>query len=168
MPWRREWQPTPVFLPGESHGQRSLAGYSPWDCERVGHDWVTNIFSGSPVVKTWPSNAGMQGLQVQSLVRELRSHIPCGQKTKTKKRFLESESRHHFSKALWVIWNVQPRWRSKFSKGKQRTADWSVTTPPFMWLVILISEVLDVWCWCWEGWGAVLLDQRSRWAGCLP
>ena len=31
MPWRREWQPTPVFLPGKSHGQRSLAGYSPWD-----------------------------------------------------------------------------------------------------------------------------------------
>ena len=30
-PWRRKWQPTPVFLPGESHGQRSLAGYSPWD-----------------------------------------------------------------------------------------------------------------------------------------
>ena len=29
-PWRREQQPTPVFLPGESHGQRSLAGYSPW------------------------------------------------------------------------------------------------------------------------------------------
>ena len=29
MPWRRAWQPTPVFLPGESHGQRSLAGYSP-------------------------------------------------------------------------------------------------------------------------------------------
>ena len=26
-----EWQPTPVFLPGESHGQRSLVGYSPWD-----------------------------------------------------------------------------------------------------------------------------------------
>ena len=29
IPWRREWQPTPVFLPGESHGQRNLAGYSP-------------------------------------------------------------------------------------------------------------------------------------------
>ena len=29
IPWRRVWQPTPVFLPGESHGQRSLAGYSP-------------------------------------------------------------------------------------------------------------------------------------------
>ena len=29
IPWRRAWQPTPIFLPGESHGQRSLAGYSP-------------------------------------------------------------------------------------------------------------------------------------------
>ena len=30
LPWRRAWQPTPVFLPGESHGPRSLVGYSPW------------------------------------------------------------------------------------------------------------------------------------------
>ena len=30
-PWRRKWQPTPVFLSREFHGQRSLAGYSPWD-----------------------------------------------------------------------------------------------------------------------------------------
>ena len=28
--WRREWQPTPVLLPGEFHGQRSLESYSPW------------------------------------------------------------------------------------------------------------------------------------------
>ena len=31
--WIKEWQPTPVFLPGESHGQRSLTGYSPWGCK---------------------------------------------------------------------------------------------------------------------------------------
>ena len=30
IPWRRKWETTPVFLAGESHGQRSLAGYSPW------------------------------------------------------------------------------------------------------------------------------------------
>ena len=30
IPWRREWLPTPVFLPGQFHGQRSLVGYSPW------------------------------------------------------------------------------------------------------------------------------------------
>ena len=35
--WRRKWQTTPVFLPGKSHGQRSLMGYSPWDCKRVGY-----------------------------------------------------------------------------------------------------------------------------------
>ena len=39
---RREWLPTPVFLAGEFHGQRSLAGYSPWGCKRVGLDWATN------------------------------------------------------------------------------------------------------------------------------
>ena len=30
IPWRRKWQPTPVLLPGEAHGQRGLVGYSPW------------------------------------------------------------------------------------------------------------------------------------------
>ena len=33
IPWRSVWQPTPEFLPRESHGQRSLAGYSPWVCK---------------------------------------------------------------------------------------------------------------------------------------
>ena len=40
FPWRRKWQPTPVFLTGESHGQGSLAGYSPRDL-KVGHDLAT-------------------------------------------------------------------------------------------------------------------------------
>ena len=40
IPWRRKWQPTPVFLPRGSHWQRSLAGYSPW-VTRVKHDLVT-------------------------------------------------------------------------------------------------------------------------------
>ena len=38
IPWRRKWQPTPVFLLGKSHGQRSLAGYSPWGCKESEHD----------------------------------------------------------------------------------------------------------------------------------
>ena len=41
IPWRMEWQPTPVLLPRESHGQRSLAGYGPQGCKRVRHDLVT-------------------------------------------------------------------------------------------------------------------------------
>ena len=35
LPWRRAWQPTPAFWPGESHGQKSLAGYSPWGCREL-------------------------------------------------------------------------------------------------------------------------------------
>ena len=33
--WSRKWQPTPIFLPEKSHGQRSLVGYSSWNCEEL-------------------------------------------------------------------------------------------------------------------------------------
>ena len=39
--WRRKWQPTPVFSSGKSHGRRSLMGYGPWDCKRVGYERAT-------------------------------------------------------------------------------------------------------------------------------
>ena len=42
IPWRREWQPTPVSLPGESHGERSPTGYSSWGCkESDTTEWLT-------------------------------------------------------------------------------------------------------------------------------
>ena len=51
IPWRREWQPTPVFLPGESHGQRGLAGYSPWDHEESSTtEWLTLSLSGHVIL----------------------------------------------------------------------------------------------------------------------
>ena len=39
--WRRKWQPTLVFVPGESHGQRSLVCYSPWDRKELDMTEVT-------------------------------------------------------------------------------------------------------------------------------
>ena len=39
--WRSAWQPTPVFLPGETHGQKSLAGYSPWSQKELTMTEVT-------------------------------------------------------------------------------------------------------------------------------
>ena len=39
IPWRKAWQPTPVFLPGKSHGQRSLAGYSLWGHKELDMTW---------------------------------------------------------------------------------------------------------------------------------
>ena len=65
IPWRRKWQPTPVFLPEKFHGKRSLLGYSPGDCKRVEHDLVNKqqqqpfnliypCFSPLPVPRWWP------------------------------------------------------------------------------------------------------------------
>ena len=51
MPWKRKWLPTLVFLSGKSHGQWSLAGYSPWG-HRVRHDWATNTICCCLVAKS--------------------------------------------------------------------------------------------------------------------
>ena len=51
---RRKWQPTPVFLPGKFHGQRSLVGYSPWD--RKESDTTEQLHSHSLVVKALSPN----------------------------------------------------------------------------------------------------------------
>ena len=41
LPWGRKWLCTPVIFPGNSHGQRSLAGYSPWACKRAKQNWTS-------------------------------------------------------------------------------------------------------------------------------
>ena len=68
--WIRAWQPTPVFSPGESHGQRSLAGYSLWGCNESDAAEAAGRAHNSArlrdhlssqvalVVKTMPANAG--------------------------------------------------------------------------------------------------------------
>ena len=49
IPWRRKWQPTPVFLSANAHGQRSLVGYSPWGC-RVGQHLATEPLQQQQIV----------------------------------------------------------------------------------------------------------------------
>jgi len=58
----REWLPTPLFLPGEFHGQRTLAGYSPWGCKELDmtkqhfhyfYSWFTVIFTSC---RSFPTN----------------------------------------------------------------------------------------------------------------
>ena len=60
-PWRRAWQPTPVFLPEESHGQRSLAGYRPWGREESDTTEVTHAHTHTPMPlftwRAWPHSA---------------------------------------------------------------------------------------------------------------
>ena len=52
--WRRQWQPTPVLLPGQSHGRRSLIGYKSMGSQRVGHNWATSLsLSFHPEVRVY-------------------------------------------------------------------------------------------------------------------
>ena len=54
IPWRRKWQSIPVFLPGKSHRQRSLVGYSPWPCERVGYNFaIKQLETTLMTIYTW-------------------------------------------------------------------------------------------------------------------
>ena len=50
IPWRRKWQPTPVFLPGKSHRRRSLAGYSPWGHKELDTERLNKSYWDSQVV----------------------------------------------------------------------------------------------------------------------
>ena len=55
IPWRRKWQPTPVFLPEKSHGQRSLVGYSPWG--RKESDATERRSVHAHIVSAWQTQA---------------------------------------------------------------------------------------------------------------
>ena len=66
-PWRRKWQPTPAFLPGESHGQRSLVGFSPWGRKESGTTArLTLIVPDSLGSQEVPGVTGNFGLGVQN------------------------------------------------------------------------------------------------------
>jgi len=70
FPWRREWLPTLIFLPGEFHGQRSLVGYSPWgrkELDRTEHEIPEFQVSQSHLMNTeWGSHDPVgQGIQPQ-------------------------------------------------------------------------------------------------------
>ena len=54
FPWRRKWQPTPVFLPGEFHGQRSLMSYSPWSCIESDMTERLSLSLTLPSTMLWP------------------------------------------------------------------------------------------------------------------
>ena len=85
IPWRRQWQPTLVFLSGKSLGQRNLAGYSPWGLKRVRHNLVTKITNNMIIVVQLPSHTPQSFTIAQSLLKfisielvMLPNHlIPC-------------------------------------------------------------------------------------------
>ena len=61
MLWRKAWQPTPLFLPGESHGRRNLVGYSPRGSQRVRQDWLHSLTQILRFFTVWATREASQG-----------------------------------------------------------------------------------------------------------
>ena len=106
-PWRREWQPNPVFLSGEFHGQSSLAGYSAW-CHKESDipEWLTYIHT---VVKNRPANAG----DLRDFVAGSIKNPPTMQETWVPplgwEDLLEKAMAIHSSTIAWKIpWTEEP------------------------------------------------------------
>ena len=89
IPWRRKWQPTPVLLPEEFHGQRSLAGYSPWDRkESVTSEQLSHAQLRKP----------------QGTCQEPKNEWPERYRRKTKRRWSPEAKGNEFSKKGITNW----------------------------------------------------------------
>ena len=80
IPWRRKWQPAPVFLLRKSHEQRSLVGCSLWGCKRVGHElatkqttsWMLHFLLNSVPLAAFPISDNGHPIFEVSLAKTLR------------------------------------------------------------------------------------------------
>ena len=92
-PLEKEMATTPVLLPGRSHGQRSLVGYSPWGC-RVGHNWMTSLLF--TLAYFWIHNL---------MRRQTKSRIKDGiYVDQDKLRMIEKSGKHFWKDLLsWVL-----------------------------------------------------------------
>ena len=98
MHWRRKWQPTPVFLPGESQGRRSPVGYSPWG--RTELDLTERLHFTSRIGKRYSCGSMEKNLpaQQETWVRSLGQGDP-----------LEKEIAMHCNILAWKIpWTEEP------------------------------------------------------------
>ena len=77
--WRRKWQPTPVFLPGESQGPGSLVGCCLWGLNRVRHDWSDLAAAAAVCIRKWqPIPVFLPGKSHGQ--RNLADYSPSGRK----------------------------------------------------------------------------------------
>ena len=92
MHWRRKWQPTPVFLPGESHGRRSLVGCSPWG--RTESDTTE---------ATWQQAAHTSKVMLKILQARLQQYVNGGL-PEVQTKFREGRgTRNQIVNTRWII-----------------------------------------------------------------
>ena len=99
IPWRRKWQPTPVFLPGEPHGKRNLVGCSPWGRKELN---TTERLSTISFDCCWSLRTTWSCLCTPWILTDLRRHVlVCG-------RILSRTMPLQFSflKWPWAYWTA--------------------------------------------------------------
>ena len=100
IPWKRKWQPTPLFLLGKSHGQRSLAGYSPWGCKEL--DMTKWLSTNTQVVYKFMSTRSLR-FSMLSCVSAVWSLI-------VEQYCILCSWAIHSSKDIWVISGFHQLW----------------------------------------------------------
>ena len=126
IPWRRAWQPTPVFLPGESHGQRSLVGYSPWGGKESDMTKVTwACMLATSIYKT-----DKQRGPTASLVAQLVKDLPATQETWVRSLGREDSQEEGITTHSSILASKSP-WTEEpgglQSMGSQRVEhDWAI------------------------------------------
>ena len=126
--WRRKWQLTPVFSPGEVHEQRSLADYSPWSC-RVRHDWVSSTFISTQgqVAIRWHTKIFWEAMVSPVVMYGCESWTI----RKVERRRIDAFELWYWRRLLGVSWTAR---RSNLSILKE-------TSPEYYW---------KNWCWSWS------------------
>ena len=151
-PWRRKCQPTPVFLPGKSLGQRSLVGYSPWGHKRAGHDLTKHqqqlfLFNSFP----GPASGKEPTCQCTRCKREMQVWSLGWEDP------LEEGTATHSSILAWDVPRTkEPGWQ-QFTGSKRIRHDWNDNTNCY------ISQTNIIWIYTVEHriWGGYIgLKQR--------
>ena len=122
--WRRRWQPTPVFLPGEFHGQRRLAGYSPWGHKELGMTEHTHTHSHYCLGLSTFTAEDPPGFNPWWANSDPTSCMDGQKKLRLKKKWNFNEQ--HLKEAHWHL--TVPGRNSKTLKGKHYTplSDWKL------------------------------------------
>ena len=131
IPWRRKWQPTPVFLPGEFHGQRGLVGYRTWGCKELDATevtWHTSMHQLSMCQARLTSCVAECGSRNEICTEIKRSHtskIWKFQFSQNGKKWLSNLDINYRPKKKWCSGikecalekGTSPRTKEKFSPG---------------------------------------------------
>ena len=144
MPWRREWPPTPVFWPGEFHGQRSLPGYSQWDRKDSDMtEWLSLSMSTTFMDCSLPSSS-VHGISQATILEWVAVSFLLGLNSHLLHwagAFLPLNHQGHLwgihYSACQILWNLLTE-----EHRSEKPSIWSQSA----WVQVLAHCILTVWC----------------------